>query len=231
MMPDLPRTAFGHVIIYPEDDPDLIADALIKTNYREDFCVSGCFEPSFIGRLMAAGFFVMSMKVEEGLFILLPKLHLERSVLFFPELHESRSARRLIPRYELRQDRDFDLILRRCVETHGSDWLSPPLIKSIRLLHRLKNPPVRAACFGLYRGGELRAGEFGFIAGKIYTSYSGFHVENSAGTVQLILTGRRLRDAGFAFWDLGMFLEYKSRLGARLLDRARFLELFRNAGM
>ncbi|GHV92799.1 hypothetical protein AGMMS50268_33020 [Spirochaetia bacterium] len=84
---------------------------------------------------------------------------------------------------------------------------------------------VQPVSFGLYREERLAAGEFGVVAGKVYTSYSGYYDEDSAGTVQLILTGRYLRDAGFAFWDLGMPLEYKTRLGARSVDRENFLKL------
>jgi Leu/Phe-tRNA-protein transferase len=61
----------------------------------------------------------------------------------------------------------------------------------------------------------------------IYTSYSGYTDEDSAGTVQMALTGRWLRDQGFAFWDLGMPLEYKDRLGAVNLDSRQFVELWR----
>jgi Leu/Phe-tRNA-protein transferase len=80
--------------------------------------------------------------------------------------------------------------------------------------------------FGLYREGRLVAGEFGVVVGRVYTSYSGYRDEDSAGTVQLVLTGRLLRDSGFAYWDLGMILPYKKRLGARNLSRRRFLDLF-----
>jgi Leu/Phe-tRNA-protein transferase len=83
--------------------------------------------------------------------------------------------------------------------------------------------------FSLYRGDHLVAGEFGAVAGKVYTSYSGYYEENSAGSVQLALTGRYLRDAGFALWDLGMPMPYKERLGAQIVDRPGFLELFRQA--
>jgi Leu/Phe-tRNA-protein transferase len=63
----------------------------------------------------------------------------------------------------------------------------------------------------------------------VYTSYSGYRDEDSAGTVQMLLTGRYLRDRGFAFWDLGMPLDYKDRLGAKNLSPEEFVELFRSA--
>jgi hypothetical protein len=47
--------------------------------------------------------------------------------------------------------------------------------------------------------------------------------------VQMFLTGEYLRDRGFAFWDLGMPIPYKERLGARTLDRGGFTNLFRRA--
>jgi Leu/Phe-tRNA-protein transferase len=182
--------------------------------------------------------------------------------LFFDELHESRTVRRLIPRYELRRDfgpcpgekaenpGGFEDILERCACRHGEDWLSPPLRETFLALYRKplwgggetgagreqSGGPSRPAAprmvsFGLCREGRLVAGEFGVLAGRIYTSYSGYYDEDSAGSVQLALTGRWLRDAGFAFWDLGMDIPYKRSLGARILSRGKFLELFRSAPM
>jgi Leu/Phe-tRNA-protein transferase len=103
------------------------------------------------------------------------------------------------------------------------------LLAGVRAIRAFKNGLVRPVSFGLYRDGELAAGEFGVVAGRVYTSYSGYRDEDSAGTVQMILTGRYLRDAGFAFWDLGMPLGYKDRLGARNISPGLFVELFRQA--
>jgi Leu/Phe-tRNA-protein transferase len=186
-------------------------------------------------------------------------MHLERSVLFFDDLHEGRTVRRLIPRYELRRDfgapglkaeapGGFGDILERCARRHGEDWLTPPLREAFLALYRegggrlekcrwqgrkQSGGPAspRMASFGLYREGRLVAGEFGAALGGVYTSYSGYYDEDSAGSVQLVLTGRWLRDAGFAFWDLGMDMPYKRNLGAGIISRKKFLELFRSAPM
>jgi Leu/Phe-tRNA-protein transferase len=248
-------TNSGYIFIEPGDDPCFIASFLDLASYQEEFCLALDFSPSFVASLMAAGFLVMSAipgdepSKEPGdepgnkpgnKPILIPKMHLERSVLFFDELHESRSARRLIPRYELRAgDSSGSLsggVLERCAQVHGEDWLTPALRRSFHALYRRgpgdrygPSPGARMISFGLYRQGQLVAGEFGAAAGGVYTSYSGYMEEDSAGTVQMILTGRWLRDSGFAFWDLGMFLPYKERLGARTLGRREFLEQFRAA--
>lgn len=176
-------------------------------------------------------------------YILLPKLHLERSVLFFENLHIKKSIRRLLNRYELIFDAEFDRIIDRCVSKHGNDWLTPPLVECIKKLHTAASRAADCRCessaslkealypssFALYREGELVAGEFGVICGKVYTSYSGFYDEDNAGTAQLILAARYLQEHGFTFFDLGMPMDYKTALGAINVYPEEFVGLFRSA--
>jgi Leu/Phe-tRNA-protein transferase len=237
-------TDSGHIFIGPGDDPQIIASLLDLIAYGEEFCLALDFSAPFIARLMAAGFLVMSEipgDKEGGRAILLSVMHLKRSVLFFDKLHEGRTVKRLIPRYELRAEgldgepgpettpgSLFKAVLEHCVRVHGEGWLTPALRRSFLALGpAAESRDPRMAVFGLYREGRLVAGEFGAVAGRVYTSYSGYKEENSAGTVQLVLAGRRLRDSGFAFWDLGMLLPYKEKLGARAVDRGEFLDRFR----
>jgi Leu/Phe-tRNA-protein transferase len=224
----------GYAVIFPQDDLEDVVDMLVETDYAEDFCLAAEFDPAFVAALMEAGFLVMSAEVapfpedDEGpRYLLLPKLHQIRSVLFFEDLHVKRSVKPLLSRYELGVNRDFDRILDRCVAVHGDDWLTPPLRESIRAIRESPRFPVRPISFGVYREGELKAGEFGVMAGRVYTSYSGYYDEANAGTVQMILMAWYLREAGFAFLDLGMPLDYKDLLGARNIDPRRFVEIFR----
>jgi len=216
---------------------------MLATGYSQEFCISPDFSPDFIAGLMEAGFFVMSAMVsdpeEEPLYILLPKLHLVRSALFFENLHIKKSIRRHLKRYELRVDDSFDFILNRCMEIHGQDWLTPPLIdaiKTIRCTGDVKDDGkarnlfnVRPTSFALYHDGKLVAGEFGITTGRVYTSYSGYYDESNAGTIQLIKTTEYLRDNGFAFFDLGMPLDYKSDLGALDISPEEFVRRFRES--
>ena len=244
-------TLSGHVFISPRDNLDKLVDALLATDYKEECCLAVDFDPAFVSRLMAAGFLVMSVGHEqdgdgedEALdFLLLPKLHLVRSVLFFPDLRVKKSLRRLLSRYELRFDTDFDRIVAKCVEIHGDDWLTKPLLDTIKHLKNgsppeektgfFKNkraiPAPRPVSFGVYRDGELKAGEFGIVVGKVYTSYSGYYEESSAGTAQIVLMSRYLEEAGFAFLDFGMPLDYKTDLGAANIGPHEFVKLFRES--
>ena len=185
--------------------------------------------------------------VSKPFYILLPKLHLERSALFFKNLHVKKSIRRYLNRYELRADAEFDRILDRCVEKHGGDWLTPPLVECIKKIRQSASnhqssespapginpqpleprPYVYPTSFALYRDGELVAGEFGVVYDNVYTSYSGYYDEDNAGTVQLILTTRYLQEHGFSFFDMGMPLDYKTDMGAIDITPEEFVRLFR----
>jgi Leu/Phe-tRNA-protein transferase len=238
-------TPSGHIFITPEDDCDAIVDFIVATGHDQEFCLAGDFSPDFVARMMESGFLVMSVNLaqedEEPYYILLPKLHLVRSALFFENLHIKKSIRRFLNRYELRPDAEFDRILCRCVEKHGIDWLTPPLIdcvRKIRALSSWQTPDalrgslvpkdcVSPASFALYRDEKLVAGEFGIVCGRVYTSYSGFYDEANTGTVQLILTTRYLQEQGFSFFDLGMPMDYKNDLGAVDISPAEFVRLFR----
>jgi len=253
---DLKYTESGYLYISPEDNCKKIVDAMLATNYNEEFCLADVFDSEFIARLMEAGFLVMSASVKnengESFYLLLPKLHLVRSALFFDSLHVKKSIRKFLDRYELRADADFEYILDRCVEKHGNGWLTPPLVESIKKIRRSfhKNDdansssekllPVSSercincaypASFALYRDGNFAAGEFGVVCGDVYTSYSGFFDEENAGTVQLILTTRYLEKHGFSFFDLGMPMNYKNDLGAVDISPERFVHLFRRGNI
>ena len=229
---------------------------MLAADYDEEFCLAVEFDPAFIAALMKAGFLVMSTLLDEDPSapgsppcLLLPKLHLERSVLLFPDLHVKKSIRPFLSRYELRVDgrpvseftdmeslfsfepgpaSDFDYIMERCVEVHDDAWLTAPLRQAIREIRSRRELPARPLSFGVYREGILRAGEFGILAGKVYTSYSGYYDEDNAGSAQLVLTAKFLEKLGAPFWDLGMPLEYKDFLGARNVNPFQFVELFRS---
>jgi len=257
-------TKSGYLFISPEDNCHDIVDAMLTIGYNMECCISLDFSPDFITRLMEAGFLVMSAVIDDSLpepeYLLLPKLHLVRSALFFPNLHIKKSIRRFLhfydykghklkgsahgqsgcrAAYELRPDSDFEYIIDRCVQKHGADWLTPPLVDTIKAIRLAtasgmsdtagQTDKARPFSFALYRDGKLVAGEFGIVCGKNYTSYSGFYEEKNAGTVQLIKTTRYLEENGFSFFDLGMPMDYKSDLGAVNISPEEFVCLFRNA--
>lgn len=220
-------------------DCDQVVDTLIQQDYPNEFCLVQSFDMQFLQQLMWAGFLIMSIQNKETS-LLIPKLHLERCVLLFNNLHIPKSVKSRLSRYTLKPFDALQPIIKACVESHGEDWLTPPLQEVLNYLEW--NPSLSeqaiymprvpfCSAFGLYRDSRLVAGEFGVFCGGVYTSYSGFYWENCAGTVQMILTAQYLEKMGYIFWDFGMPLEYKERLGAENLNRSRFINQFRQARM
>jgi Leu/Phe-tRNA-protein transferase len=225
-------TQSGHLLIDSGIDCDALIDFILSANYPEEFCLSLDFSHTFIDRLMKAGFLVMSTEIGEAddkQIILMPKHHIIRTVLFFENLHIGKTVKRLLNKFELRADTDFDTIVDRCIKIHGDAWLTVPLIDSLKNVRRDPESLTRPFSFALYNNGKLAAGEFGVVSGRVYTSYSGYYEENNAGRVQMILTAMYLQKNGFAFWDLGMPLDYKYSLGAHDINTKSFMQLFRNA--
>ena len=114
------------------------------------------------------------------------------------------------------------------MQIHNTDWLTPPLVGILKSLRKRKDIRARPVSFAVYRDGELKAGEIGVAMGRVYTSYSGYYEESNAGSVQMILMAQWLNELGFDFLDLGMPLDYKTRLGAQDISPRYFVELFRS---
>jgi len=219
---------YGLLLILEKNNPDEAIDLIINTNYPYEYCVGDNFNIQFLVNLIKSGFYVMSQYYEHGKkYIMEAMHHLSKSVLFFDKLHIKKSIKKLLPKYELRENAEFEKIVDKCIEIHNDGWLTKPLVAAIKEIYRINDPDVSFISFGLYKDGKLVAGEFGTKVGRIYSSYSGYREENNSGTVQMILTAQHLEKAGYAFWDLGMPIEYKGTLGARILNLEDFIVMWK----
>eukprot|EP01104_Vermistella_antarctica_P014528 TRINITY_DN4586_c0_g1_i4.p1 TRINITY_DN4586_c0_g1~~TRINITY_DN4586_c0_g1_i4.p1 ORF type:complete len:351 (-),score=46.46 TRINITY_DN4586_c0_g1_i4:74-1126(-) len=178
---------------------------------------------------------LLSRQHRSGVYACTPKLHTHRCLLVFDNLKVEKSLKRKCKRFKLTVDQQFDEVLNRCVEQHGENWLHPPIRYAFRqLFHKVcpngGNRPqhgVTLHSFELWQGDSLVAGEVGYACGAVYSSLSGFSSPeaSSAGTIQCCSTARLLEKCGFSFWDLGMELPYKVRMGATTVPRLEFLEM------
>jgi len=229
------------------DANDLLPRYLFRhvRHYHDDFYVSRSFDPQLVVQLMSEGFLCISTRG-----YLLPKLHVERCVLQLnPEsnLHISKSTRKKSKRFLLSVNESFDEVVAGCHKQHGTNWLYPPIVASFRAIHEKTidpsnrgvnamimannsiqpedTTPVRFYTVEVWNAetGALAGGELGYSVGGIYTSLTGFSNEDAAGSVQLVALGKLLTKCGFEYWDLGMDLEYKRRLGAEMIPRAEFV--------
>ena len=129
----------------------------------------------------------------------------------------------------------------------GMNWLYPPIVCAFKeinertiktnghgvdafLINNATNKRCGTTQVRLYSielwdlSGNLVAGELGHSVGSIYTSLTGFSKQDNAGSVQLLALGKLLLQCGFEYWDLGMEMDYKNRLGAELMRRPDFVK-------
>lgn len=213
-------------LIEPGDDYATLADAL-AADMDGEFAVDPFIAPDHVEAAALGRFMPMSMTLETpdgSMRALTPKLHLERCLLDPAAARPTRTALREAARYELSVNLAFDEALAACVASHGDEWLSPELASAFSLLHGQR--ASRKAAFAsveLWKGGELAAGEIGYLIGSAYASLSGFRLVSGAGTVQLYALAAALRGMGVKLWDLGMAMPYKTALGGRAFPRDAYL--------
>ena len=137
-------------------------------------------------------------------------------------------SKKRLNEYNLKINIDFNEIVNKCVQLHGEQCLTEPLRECIKKACR--NNKINIISFGLYKNNVLKSGEFGVLIGKMYISYSGYYIESSAGTIQMIKMFRYLRDSGVICCNLfgtGDKMEYKYRFGAIDICRNEYIKLFR----
>jgi tetratricopeptide (TPR) repeat protein len=190
-----------------------------------------------VRRLMDGGFYINYAGDIEEKIVVMPR-GCDRIVLLFPDLHIGETNRRHMKKYEksyeLRFESDFNAVMEnvyRHYKKKNENYLQF-LLYFLTVINQ-STYSTRAVSVALYKEGKLVAGELGVITGRVYTSYTGYHDEPSAGTVQLIMLARYLIEKGYAFWDLGPSTfewdAYKLRLGAKKMSSEEYFSLFHKA--
>ncbi len=210
-----------------------LAGILLAAQYPGEFLFDSELCQDSVERSSLAGFMPMSARLPQDGFAgvyLAAKLHNGRCLALPSALRPTKSARRDSRRYSLGINNDFAATLAGCVAAHGDDWLSAELCGVFSSLARERQARrMKMISAELYADGQLVAGEIGYLIGSAYASLSGYTLRSGAGTVQLYALAALLAREGLRLWDLGMPLEYKLRLGARVEPRARFLALIKDA--
>jgi len=229
-------------LITPEDLVPSILQAHFYPDLNHAAFWSPSWDPGFYIALAEAGFISISTERPDLGPILLTELQEEYAVLDWSNLHASRHLDKLVrsgrlaeERVELRIAEDPETVIRRLLDHHrGHTWLTEPYVDLLYALPTENTPGFTLHGIELWsrKRDLLIAGELGYTIGRTYTSLSGFHTRDTPesrawrrfGTLQMWLLASRLRDRGFAFWNLGHPCHaYKKALGAKILPRAVFL--------
>ena len=224
-------------IVYPEYYPQDLVTLVGKDQYEKG--------SQAVISLLQGGFYV-KIKWECDLkgnpHIILPYTKRNRLAIQLnkDEIHIGKTIRKHIQkyesRYEFRFDDDFTVIFDALEkyyreEIHGFAQFAHYYFSSMN--HNVNSP--RAAAAALYKDGKLVAGEIGFIIGKVYSSYTGYHDSGapSSGTVQCIYLAQYLKKEGFVLIDYGPTIyrwdNYKLNLGAKMIKWRKYQSLLYKA--
>ena len=231
--------------IHPISLIDLHEESLrevLYPNLERTFYWSDDWDADFYIALARAGFISISFRDAEHGTLLLPELQRRYAVLDWENLHVSSrisSGRLEEEGIELCVLSNHERVLDRVLGYHdrGSTWLTKPYCE---LLGRLpKGDQIDFALHGVElwsrKRNRLVAGEIGYTMGATYTSLSGFCTRpdprwRGFGTLQMVLLAERLKERGFAFWNMGHPEQaYKRALGAKLVERKIFLKRWLDA--
>ena len=221
----------------PERMAQIVQD-LERTHYW-----SVCWEPEFYIALAEAGFISTSALYGDPPFLLLPELQESYAVLDWEHLRIDHSVARLLVDPVVSATISFGFsdklapVLNRVAASHNRCWIHPPYRNLLNQLAGFTHPRFRLRTIEVREisSGTLVAGELGYTVGSTYTSLTGFFCRedrkwNNYGKLQMVMLARALRDAGYAFWNLGHpHMAYKTALGARILPRHEFLNRWRVA--
>jgi len=231
--------------ISPDDLDDVLRYEQSRPPVDRSLYWSDRWDPEFYVALARAGFISIATRHPELGELLLAELQAIYAVLDWSNLHLSRKLGKLLrskrleeEQIELRVADSCDRVIERLVAYHAREsWLVPRLQALLRELDRRPQDGFALHAVELWsrRHDELVAGELGYTLGRTYTSLSGFCSPADSrwrhfGTLQMVQLAERLRDGGFAFWNLGHpHMEYKRAIGARWVQRERFLGRWRQA--
>jgi leucyl/phenylalanyl-tRNA--protein transferase len=149
-----------------------------------------------------------------------------RAVLFFDEIHCSRSLVRARQRSTLSFtiDQAFDQVIRACAEASRNGegtWITAAVIDGYRELHGLG----MAHSVEAWRDGLLVGGLYGVDAGGVFCGESMFYKESNASKLALLFLVDHLAAGGARWLDVQVMTPHMKALGAKTIRRSRFLDL------
>ncbi|HSP35584.1 MAG TPA: leucyl/phenylalanyl-tRNA--protein transferase [Thermoanaerobaculia bacterium] len=154
-----------------------------------------------------------------------------RAVILFDELHVGRSTRKAANAtpYTFTLDKAFERVIETCAESERPDqdgtWIGSDIIKAYVALHRAGD----ALSVEVWDGDTLAGGLYGIDSGGVFTGESMFHRAPNASKLALLFLIDHLRGRGSTWLDCQVMTPHMKALGAKEIQRARFLDMLAEA--
>ena len=149
-----------------------------------------------------------------------------RGIIPLDGLRVSRSLRRSLRRFDVRQDTAFADVIVRCGDARrAGGWITPAFVRAYVRLHELG----WAHSVECYDGDELVGGLYGVRIERFFAGESMFHSATDASKVALVRLVEWLRASGGQLLDVQWPTPHLTSLGAVAIPRRRYLELLADA--
>jgi leucyl/phenylalanyl-tRNA--protein transferase len=154
-----------------------------------------------------------------------------RLILFPDQFKCSTSLQRVIKsnKFEVKADTNFIEVIKNCSkvkrnEQNGS-WITREMIKAYTILHELGI----AHSIETYFQGKLVGGLYGVSLGKVFVGESMFHTITDASKTALFHLVEFLKKQNYHFIDAQQPTSHLISMGAKEIDRKKYLVLLKNA--
>lgn len=153
-----------------------------------------------------------------------------RFVLFPEELKVSRSMKQVLKKDEFRFtiNKAFEDVINNCKTTprkgQEGTWITDEVKKAYTLLH--KNGYAHSA--EVWKEEKLVGGLYGIRLGKVFFGESMFSNESNASKYAFINYVHQLHTEGTELIDCQVYTDHLKSLGAKMIDRKKFLVLLQN---
>lgn len=154
-----------------------------------------------------------------------------RLILAPEELKVSRSLRKVINKgiFRVAMNTAFEQVIRNCAEVpregQGGTWITEDMIDAYIRLYK----SGYAHSVESWHEGELMGGLYGIILGKAFFGESMFSKGSNASKVAFAWLVERLKEQGFKLIDCQVTTGHLISLGAREVQRKKFLKLLKEA--
>ncbi len=152
-----------------------------------------------------------------------------RMVLFPQDLKISRSLKKVLKKFDVSFDREFERVIKMCasVKRKGQEgtWITPEMVDAYIRLHKLGY----AHSVEVYLNGELVGGLYGVSIGRTFFGESMFHTVSNASKVGFVHLVERLKSWNFDIIDCQQSTPHMAKFGAVDISRKKFLDILKKS--
>lgn len=148
-----------------------------------------------------------------------------RAVLELDKLHIGESLRKVLRKeiFHVTVDTAFAQVIQNCATRapgRAETWITEEFIQAYTRLHERGH----AHSLECWRNGELVGGIYGVAIGGLFAGESMFHHASNASKVALCHLVDRLRQRGFALFDIQMLTSVTKQMGGVAIPRDEYLQ-------